>query len=108
MKAAIAFALILFAVSAFGADVMSLTAGDNTLTLQDTPCNKATAKRLKPEHVAKFRNATDKTAGPTLNACWIITQNGTIFVVYEDGDGGEIPLSMFKRMGELKPGKGSV
>lgn len=108
MKTAIAFALILFVVSAFGADVMSLSVGGNTLTLQDTPCNKATAKRLKPEHIAKFRNATDSAQGASFNACWTLTENGTIFVVYEDGDGGEIPMSMFKRTGELKPGKESV
>lgn len=107
-KLLIFFVAILLALSAFAADVMSLTIGKSTLTLQSTPCNPAVQAILQPQYRAKFRNAKETFEGQPIKACWIMNKPDSIVVVYEDGESGTIPLKMFTRAGEAKSAKDSV
>jgi hypothetical protein len=95
MKRIIA-ALIAAGFSTFTQADLVARGGANELRLLNTPCtNAAVLAHLKDEWHDKFKTA-HATIGPRhFAACWIDTEQGAYFVVYEDGDQSAVPVGVF-------------
>lgn len=71
--------------------------GGRELRLQDSSCSHGqTLSNIKPEWRDKFKNARLMKDGKIeFYGCWILAEDGLIFVLYEDGDHGEYPAALF-------------
>lgn len=85
--------------------VMKSSDGAAELRLYESTCTHAgTIGHIKarfpaalPEHVAKFRNARilDKRGTIESYGCWLESDDGRMFVIFEDGTSTEQPTSRF-------------
>jgi hypothetical protein len=75
--------------------------GQHELRLLDTACSHAgTLGHIKEEWRAKFKNARLMHKGKIQHyGCWILADENTVFIMYEDGDVMEMPPQMFKEEG---------
>ena len=95
--------LVLAAFAAVSASAAEMVAknGDDVIRLQDRPCVHAgTLAQIKPEWREHFRMARALLDGHDWFACWLVTPQGTIAIVFEDGDTTDLPMGVFK----LDPG----
>jgi hypothetical protein len=75
--------------------------GSMELRLLDSTCSHAgTLGLIRPEWGPKFKNARLMKDGKIVHyACWILADENTVFIMYEDGDYLEIPPHMFNEVG---------
>ena len=95
MKALFAAILILFGCATQAQPTMTLKEGDALLTLTMAACNPPVAGLLNPKFAPLFREASAVIAGKTIAACWIMHDEITIYVHFEDSDGVMIAISRF-------------
>jgi hypothetical protein len=89
-------AACLAAGPAMSATEMVARNGDDSIRIVDATCETASVLRHIPEAKRKeFRKADGRVGGQRYFACWI-QQGEQVFVVWEDGDLGMIPVSDFK------------
>jgi hypothetical protein len=82
---------------AFAASEMVARQGDDSIRISEAKCETASVLRhIKPELRKNFRKADARIGGQRYFACWML-QASTVFVVYEDGDLGLVPLQEFKQ-----------
>lgn len=91
----LALILPLVALPALADDLVARN-GKNYLRLQDLPCPARMAPLIPPEVLEMFRAAVAQLEGRQYPGCWAMRPDGTIFVRYEDGDAGLIPMSQFQ------------
>ena len=91
-------ALLIAALMAAGPAAADLVTkqGANTLRLTEHPCPVTMAKYLPAEIIGRFLAAVAIVDGKTYMGCWTIRGDGQVFLRYEDGDGGLVPLTSFK------------
>lgn len=97
--------LVLFAMPARADLVMASGDGVHELRLYESACThggtmghiKARFDKAQPEHLAKFRNARilDKRGTIVSYGCWVESDDGAAFVLFEDGSSTEFELSKF-------------
>lgn len=98
--------LTLFGLPAFAADMIASN-GSERLMLHDTPCAKELLEMLEADvNVIVLSMDTSKahaaTYGTSLRACWVMTPAGDgVYLRYEDGDAGVVPLAAFKPVEKL-------
>lgn len=95
MKALFAAILILFGCASKAAPTMTLNEGGALLTLTTEACNPTVTGMLHPKFAPQFRDASAVIAGKTVAACWIMHDEKTIYVHFEDGEGAMIAISRF-------------
>ena len=100
MRAIVFFLLILFSVPALATQRVARS-GDQELHLLETQCSHAgTLVHLKPEWRAEFKNARLLHKGTIqFYGCWILADENTVFVIFEDGDFIEAPKKLFETVG---------
>lgn len=77
-------------------DTMIARRGSEYIRLWEAPCNHAgTLAQIKPEYRELFKKARAMVAGQDLYACWI-SENGQVFIIFEDGDQTVVPVDEFK------------
>lgn len=75
--------------------------GNDSVRLTEAPCtNAAVLALLKPEAVEHFRAASAVFNGQHFEACWRVSE-GVVFLVYEDGDQGVIPVGALHQIKEV-------
>lgn len=70
--------------------------GADSLRLMGTPCPATMSKHLPAEIIDRFGAAVAIVDGKTYAGCWAIRGDGQVFLRYEDGDSGLMPLALFK------------
>lgn len=70
--------------------------GNDTLRLMETSCPVTMAKYLPAEIIGRFLAAVAIVDGKTYMGCWTLRGDGQVFLRYEDGDSGLMPLASFK------------
>lgn len=79
------------------ADALVARSGGDSVRLLTEPCkNAAVLDQLKPEYHERFRAGEGNIGGKKYALCWI-ANNGNVFLIYEDGDKGQAPMSVFER-----------
>ena len=95
-RAILAIALLLSWGGAWATD-MVIRQGGSYVRLSDSPCVHAgTLGILSPEWRDKFKKAVASINGKTWFACWILEDDGQVYVLYEDGDENRFPMVAFK------------
>jgi hypothetical protein len=99
-KLLLAIALLLFA-SPLYATQQVVRAGEQELRLLETQCSHAgTLIHLKPEWHDRFKNARLLKNGTILfYACWILSDENTVFVMFEDEDSIFVPKKLIETEG---------
>jgi hypothetical protein len=79
--------------------VMRFTEGANSITLFDKACeNGGVLARIAPENRHMFRTGQSVLDGKTYDMCWAVpVEQPVVFLVYDDGDVGRLPLAAFQR-----------
>ena len=100
MKAAV-LALAALAAGTTVNAVQVARSGNTELRLLDSQCAHAgTLAHLKPEWRAKFKDARLMVNGNiAFFGCWILADEDTIYIQYEDGDAMEVPTKAFREVG---------
>lgn len=99
MKHAIALfvaAAAVFFPPAASADSYMAKSGNDKIVITGEKCPASVAKHIKPEHIGQFRLAHVMLNNKLFVACWTMAEPQTIFVMYEDGDTGQIPVAAFE------------
>lgn len=92
----ILLAALIAAGPVFATD-MVVRADKDVLRLSDTACVHAgTLALLKPEYRSQFRKARAQIDGKDWFACWTLAPDGSVFVVFEDGDTQSFPVGIFQ------------
>lgn len=74
-----------------------LSNGRNVIHLSQNQCtHAATLAMLKPEWRAKFKDARATIDGRLWSACWLLKDDGTVHLVFEDGDETDVPMAVFR------------
>lgn len=96
MKAQL-FALALVCMPALAGEMVTKS-GANEVHLVDSPCVHAgTMGLIKAEYRKDFRKAWASIGGKYFYACWMVSSDAKeVFVLYEDGDYNQFPVSAFK------------
>lgn len=86
--------------------VMANSDGTRELRLYESACThggtighiKAKFPAALPEHIAKFKNARIMDRRGTIESygCWLESDDGRAFVLFEDGSNTEFEMSKFK------------
>jgi hypothetical protein len=95
---ALVVAVGMFIPHAHAEDIRTMVTrnGNDVIRLQNRPCVHAgTLSRIKPDWRDKFRHGRALVEGKDFFLCWIV-HGDAVFVLYEDGDQGLIPLTDFK------------
>lgn len=92
MRALIGAALLCAAGSSF-AQTMIARQGSDSVRLSQAPCHAEVAAAV-PE-AKDWRAALAVVGGQPYKACWTV-RGPVVFMRYEDGDAGAIPVQMFK------------
>jgi hypothetical protein len=90
--------IVAAALVAAGTSFASQTArlGDDWIRIFDSPCVSAeTMMRIPPAMRDQFRKVQARIGGQTFFGCYVF-RNDAVYVIYDDGDQGVIPLSAFK------------
>ena len=78
------------------ADEFEARAGDVVVRIAGGKCtNKVVLDQIESTYHAQFRKAELKGNGTSKKGCWTVDTNG-VFVIFENGEQGYIPLEMFK------------
>jgi hypothetical protein len=97
----IAIALLLSWGGAYATD-MVMRQGENYVRLSDSPCvHGGTLAILSAEWRDKFKKAVASINGKAWFACWILEDDGQVYVLYEDGDENRFPVAAFKPDGGI-------
>jgi hypothetical protein len=90
--------LLIAAALAAGPAMADLVAkrGDDTLRLTEEACPVTMGKHLPADIIGRFMAAVAIVDGKTHLGCWTLRGDGQVFLRYEDGDAGLLPLSWFK------------
>lgn len=98
MKTAIALCVAASAVffSPAHAESYMAKSGKDKIVITPANCPASVSRHIKPEHVPQFRFAHVTLNGKLFAACWTLADPQTIFVMYEDGDTGEVPVAAFE------------
>ena len=95
---ALVFALALAATSAGAMEMVSRGSGVNRMRLMQTPCtNAAVLDQIVEDKRAEFRSAEATISRGTFAGCWVATDDGSVFLVFEDGSSFAMPQAAFKR-----------
>jgi hypothetical protein len=87
-------AALLAAGPSFAGDLVA-TEGKDSVRLTQEPCPVPVLKVL-PEGVRGFfRKAVVLFEGKSWIACWAPRTDGTVHLVYSDGDSGLVPMDLF-------------
>jgi hypothetical protein len=100
MKRAFVFVALLAAGLAMADDVARM--GNDTIRLRRTECPTEVLAQI-PESLrdteafqaSNFQAADATVQGKTFRGCWMMRQDGRVFLIYEDGDVGLIRRSEF-------------
>lgn len=97
MKQYFAALALAFACSAAAQTVMRADDGQgNYVRLFSKPCsNGAVLARTPPEHRKSLHLGETKIEGKIYGMCWLVLPDGTIGMLYEDGDQGRMPMQAF-------------
>ena len=91
--------LIAAAIAAAGSAIAETRVarhGDDHVKLMEAPCPYASVLRFIPEEKRDlFRKADTRIGGERFFACWVLIDD-QVFLIYEDGDKGAVPVSDFK------------
>jgi hypothetical protein len=100
MRALLFFLLLLIAPPLLATQQVARS-GDQELHLLDTQCSHAgTLVHIKPEWRAEFKNARLLNKGTiSFYGCWILADENTVFVIFEDGDAIDAPKKIFETVG---------
>lgn len=94
MRAKLIIIALMLLASASHAELLA-TNGKNELRLFATACKSAPVlAEVGPTLGIRMHAARALVDGDTFEACWIVYQ-GTVFVIYDDGDRSSFPLSAF-------------
>lgn len=66
------------------------------ITIFTSPCEGAVVALIPAQYLPKMQKATVVFKGKTLEACWTLLPTGTVGIIDEEGDQGEISVSLFK------------
>ncbi|MGP1685307.1 MAG: hypothetical protein ACTS8S_23525, partial [Giesbergeria sp.] len=70
--------------------------GSAEVRISDAPCMYAgVLQHIQEAERPQFRKASGRFDGQSFFACWV-QQRDQIFLVYEDGDLGVVPVKQFK------------
>jgi hypothetical protein len=69
--------------------------GKDTVRITDAPCPQQVLKQLPEGTRGYFRAAFAVVEGKSYAACWAPRNDGTVVLIYPDGDMGLIPLADF-------------
>ena len=65
--------------------------------LFDQPCaNDKVLALLKPEQRKQMRAGETMLSGKLHGNCWLFLPNGTVGILYEDGETGMVPSQLFR------------
>lgn len=79
------------------ADNLVTKQGEDFVRLFNKPCKSAAIlEQIRPEYQSRFQSGEASVSGKTYPMCWIAS-NGDVFMLYEDGDKGRVPMSIFER-----------
>ena len=78
------------------ADLVATNSGGDELRLMNSPCvHGGILGHLKEEYRPKFKKAQAWIGGKMHYACWIDTNEGAYFVMWESGEGSAFPVTSF-------------
>lgn len=89
------FLFVALAATPAAADLVTRHGAD-TLRLTEEPCPVTMSKYVPAEIIGRFLAAVAIMDGKTYMGCWTIRGDGQVFLRYEDGDSGLVPLTSFK------------
>lgn len=78
------------------ADDFVARSGSDTLRLTEKPCTNEAVKKLLQALPERWQEASAIVNGRSYAACWILMQDGMVWLRYEDGDSGRVPAHYFK------------
>lgn len=91
--------LLLVAVLLPAGAALQATAGSDSVTLRSVPCiSTKVLSHIPAEFHKEFQKADAYINGKSIEACWLLG-NDLVGVMFEDGEVGMIPTSVFKEMG---------
>jgi hypothetical protein len=79
------------------ADEMVARNGKDSVSLQQAACPAAVLAHIPPTSRDRFQAASAVVDDRSYVACWALRPDGLVILVYEDGDGGLIPATDFRR-----------
>lgn len=100
--------LVVFGLPAFGMDVIARQ-GDASVTLHDTDCPAdlhatfaldANVIMMQMD-IREAHAATYSSGASQVRACWVPMGESRVYLRYEDGDVGVIPMTDFKPVEKL-------
>ena len=96
MKRVLMLAAVLAAGLAVADDRVARTGAD-FVRIRTLPCSSPEVLALlSAELHDRFQEAVTSVEGKTFRGCWTLLPDGRVFLRYEDGDAGMVPLREFK------------
>ena len=88
--------IVSFAVYA-APSVMRHDDGADFIRLFNIPCaNDLVLAKAPPEYRAELRAGEGHIDGKTYGMCWLALPDGSVGMIYEDGDAGRLPVQAFR------------
>jgi hypothetical protein len=91
-------AAALLAASPAMADVIARS-GEDSVRLTQNPCQITEHQAFPTGIPEEFRAASAVVSKKLYVACWALRMDGQVFLIYDDGDAGLVPVSLFKQDG---------
>ncbi|MFT3718285.1 hypothetical protein [Pseudorhodoferax sp.] len=96
LSSALCVALAGLVAAPAGAGDLVVNQGRDSIRLRDGACtSRSVLQHIDPAVHPRFRTATATLQGQRYTACWSLVDS-VVYLVYEDGDQGLVPLSQLK------------
>lgn len=82
--------------SAAHADMVA-SDGTNTVRLKQVPCPVEILRMLPEGTRGYFQAAEAVLGGKTFGACWAVDSRGIVWLKFDDGDDGQVPIVAFEQ-----------
>ena len=99
MKRLLAITLLVLSLPAFAASIVMRAQDTNGdyVRLFDKPCaNDIVLARTPSDFRPNMRAGEGSFGGKIVGMCWLALPDGTIGMLYDDGDQGRMPMDAFK------------
>lgn len=75
--------------------------GTDSITLREgVACTGDIAKNINPEMLKRFGAGSAQIEGKKYALCWAQVED-KVFVIYEDGDSGFLPVGIFRKLKDV-------
>ena len=83
------------------ADYISGTLGGDYVRISEQACPADILSMVSEDIHDRLHAAEVRISGTVWRACWAVTPDGTVHILFEDGDSGKLPVGQFRKVTTL-------